>query len=216
MIAWVLAVGISGLTSHYCIAQAMRLADATVVAPLDFLRLPLIAVVGYLFYDEPLTFFVLAGAVLVVAGNMVNVLAERRLFVTLDPSSRRLKFPRDIDVIITDTVGFIRDLPQDLMVAFRATLEELENADLLLHVIDISNPQYENQVKAVDKILTELNLHHMPCIRVLNKMDLIDDAAIDQFCKKLNALAISAKTRATLIPLIEKMQDMIEPMIKIN
>jgi drug/metabolite transporter (DMT)-like permease len=75
---WVLAVGISGLTSHYCIAQAMRLADATVVAPLDFLRLPLIAVVGYLFYDEPLTFFVLAGAVLVVAGNMVNVLAERR------------------------------------------------------------------------------------------------------------------------------------------
>ena len=143
-----------------------------------------------------------------------KVLAERRLFVTLDPSSRRLKFPRDIDVIITDTVGFIRDLPQDLMVAFRATLEELENADLLLHVIDISNPQYENQVKAVDKILTELNLHHMPCIRVLNKMDLVDTAAIDQFCNKLNSLAISAKARATLIPLIERMEDMVEPLVR--
>jgi GTP-binding protein HflX len=143
-----------------------------------------------------------------------KVLAERRLFVTLDPSSRRLKFPRDIDVIITDTVGFIRDLPQDLMVAFRATLEELENADLLLHVIDISNPQHENQVTAVDKILTELNLHHMPCIRVLNKMDLVDAAAIDQFCSKLNALAISAKTRATLIPLIEKMEALVEPLVR--
>lgn len=143
-----------------------------------------------------------------------KVLAERRLFVTLDPSSRRLKFPRDIDVIITDTVGFIKDLPQDLMVAFRATLEELENADLLLHVIDISSPQHEDQIKAVDKILSELRLHHTPCIRVLNKMDLVQSAAIDQFCGKLNALAISAKSSATLIPLIEKMEDMVEPMVK--
>jgi GTP-binding protein HflX len=141
-----------------------------------------------------------------------KVLAERRLFVTLDPSSRRLKFPRDIDVIITDTVGFIKDLPQDLMVAFRATLEELENADLLLHVIDISNPQHEDQVKAVDKILSELNLNHTPCIRVLNKMDLVESTAVDQFCGKLDALAISAKTSATLIPLIEKMEDMVEPL----
>ena len=143
-----------------------------------------------------------------------KVLAERRLFVTLDPSSRRLKFPRDIDVIITDTVGFIRDLPQDLMVAFRATLEELENADLLLHVIDISNPQHEDQVKAVDKILSELKLNHTPCIRVLNKMDLVESDIIDQFCGKLNALAISAKTSKTLIPLIEKMEDMVEPFVR--
>jgi GTP-binding protein HflX len=143
-----------------------------------------------------------------------KVLAEGRLFVTLDPSSRRLKFPRDNDVIITDTVGFIRDLPQDLVVAFRATLEELENADLLLHVIDISNPQHEDQVKAVDKILSELKLHHMPCIRVLNKMDLAETATIDQFRSKLNAMAISAKSRATLIPLIEKMEELVEPLVK--
>jgi GTP-binding protein HflX len=144
-----------------------------------------------------------------------KVLAEGGLFVTLDPSSRRLKFPRDIDVIITDTVGFIRDLPQDLMVAFRATLEELENADLLLHVIDISNPQHEDQVKAVDKILAELKLHHMPCIRVLNKMDLVETATIDQFRGKLSAMAVSAKSRATLIPLIEKMEELVEPLVKL-
>ena len=101
------------------------------------------------------------------------------------------------------------------MVAFRATLEELGNADLLLHVIDISNPQYEDQVKAVDEILSELNLHYMPCIRVLNKMDLIESAAVDQFCDKLNALAISAKNRATLIPLIEKMEDIVQPLVKL-
>jgi GTP-binding protein HflX len=100
------------------------------------------------------------------------------------------------------------------MAAFRATLEELENADLLLHVIDISNPQYEDQVKTVDKILSELNLHRTPCIRVLNKMDLIESTAAGQFCDKLNALAISAKTKATLIPLIEKMEDMVEPLAK--
>ena len=78
-----------------------------------------------------------------------NVAAESRLFATLDPSSRRLRFPRDIEVIITDTVGFIKNLPKDLMVAFRATLEELENADLLLHVIDISNPRFKDHIKSV-------------------------------------------------------------------
>ena len=75
---WVLAVGVSGLGSHYCLTQAMRLADASVVAPLDFLRLPIIAVVGYLVYAEPLSLFVLAGAVLVISGNFVNITAERR------------------------------------------------------------------------------------------------------------------------------------------
>ncbi|MDH3828682.1 MAG: GTPase HflX, partial [Desulfobacterales bacterium] len=100
-----------------------------------------------------------------------NVAAESRLFATLDPSSRRLRFPRDIEVIITDTVGFIKDLPNDLMVAFRATLEELEDADLLLHVIDISNPRYEEQIKSVEKILADLNLQNTATFRVLNKMD---------------------------------------------
>jgi GTP-binding protein HflX len=96
----------------------------------------------------------------------------------LDPSSRRLRFPRDIEVIITDTVGFIRDLPKELMAAFKATLEELENADLLLHVIDISNPRYRDQINAVESILSELRLDDIPTIRVLNKMDRPDTTSL--------------------------------------
>jgi len=139
-----------------------------------------------------------------------NVLAESRLFATLDPSSRRLKFPRDTEVIITDTVGFIKDLPKDLLVAFRATLEELENADLLLHVIDIGNPQYSAQIESVEAILSDLNLQHTVSIRVLNKMDLVNPAAIPKICRALRGTAISAKDKSTLLPLIEQMETAIE------
>jgi GTP-binding protein HflX len=138
-----------------------------------------------------------------------SVLAESRLFATLDPASRRLKFPKDIDVIITDTVGFIKDLPNELMVAFRATLEELESAELLLHVIDISNPQYADQINAVDKILSDLQLHRTTCIRALNKMDLVDSEIIERLCRQLGGIAITAKNSATLMPLIAKMEDII-------
>ncbi len=86
------------------------------------------------------------------------VLAEDKLFATLDPTSRRLRFPRDREVIITDTVGFIRDLPPDLVNAFRATLEELSDADLLLHVVDASDPRHEEQIAAVEQILGGLGL----------------------------------------------------------
>ncbi|UCE53903.1 MAG: GTPase HflX [Desulfobacterales bacterium] len=142
-----------------------------------------------------------------------RVLVESRLFATLDPSSRRLKFPKDIEVIITDTVGFIKDLPKDLMVAFRATLEELESADLLLHIIDISNPQYVKQIKAVDRILSDLRLRHTASIRVLNKMDLVTPETNEKLSRKLGATTISAKDSSTLMPLIEKMETIIEPLI---
>jgi GTP-binding protein HflX len=139
-----------------------------------------------------------------------SVLVESRLFATLDPSSRRLKFPRDIEVIITDTVGFIKDLPKDLMVAFRATLEQLDNADLLLHVIDVSNPQWAEQTEAVDRILSDLNLQYTASIRVLNKMDLVGPETLERVKKSLGGTAISAKNSSTLMPLIEKMETMIE------
>jgi GTPase len=139
-----------------------------------------------------------------------NVAAESRLFATLDPASRRLRFPREIEVIITDTVGFIKDLPKDLMVAFRATLEELEDADLLLHIIDISNPRYEEQIKSVEKILADLNLHNTVTIRVLNKMDRVSPQTHTQIKRKLNGIAISARSKATLHPLIEEMEKIIE------
>jgi GTP-binding protein HflX len=139
-----------------------------------------------------------------------DVLAESRLFATLDPSSRRLKFPRDTEVIITDTVGFIKDLPKDLLVAFRATLEELENADLLLHVIDISNPQYSAQIESVEAILSDLNLEHTASIRVLNKMDLVNPEAIQKIRRALRGTAVSAKNESSLLPLIEQMETAIE------
>jgi GTP-binding protein HflX len=139
-----------------------------------------------------------------------KVLAESRLFATLDPSSRRLRFPRDIEVIITDTVGFIQDLPKDLMVAFRATLEELENADLLVHVIDVSNSRFEEQMRSVNAILEELNLTAIPCLLVLNKQDRVDAERLDILRNKYNAIAISATQPKTLMPLIDRMSDMVE------
>ncbi len=134
-----------------------------------------------------------------------RVRAENRLFATLDPSSRRMKFPRETEVIITDTVGFIRDLPRELMTAFRATLEELENADLLLHVIDIHHPQYQKQVRSVERILEELDLSHIPTLRVLNKQDRLKP---DDLAKRVNILKgvpIAAIDSRTLHPLIDAM-----------
>ena len=139
-----------------------------------------------------------------------EVLSESRLFATLDPSSRRLRFPRDIEVLITDTVGFIKNLPKDLMIAFRATLEELENADLLLHVIDISNPRYTEQIRAVETILDELSLTQIPQVRALNKMDLVPDADLELLAKRLAGVPICARKRETLLPLIDKMAALIE------
>jgi GTP-binding protein HflX len=163
-------------------------------------RLPVVSIIGYTNAGK---------STLLNTLTQSNVIAESRLFATLDPSSRRLRFPRDIEVIITDTVGFIRDLPKDLMVAFRATLEELDNADLLLHVIDISNPRYEDQIKSVERILTDLNLQKKASIRVLNKMDRVDARTGNRLSQQLKGTAISARSKSTLRPLIEKMETII-------
>ena len=97
-----------------------------------------------------------------------------QLFATLDPTSRRLRFPAEREAIITDTVGFIRDLPPDLLKAFRATLEELETADLLLHVVDITDPMREAKADTVVELLRELQLDGIPRVTVYNKADLLD------------------------------------------
>lgn len=158
--------------------------------------LPIISIIGYTNAGKSTLLNTLTNS---------DVLAEKKLFATLDPSSRRLRFPRDTEVIITDTVGFIKDLPEDLKVAFRATLEELESADLLLHIIDISNPRFEDQIESVEKILEELDLENIPVIRVLNKQDLLDKPLVAQLEKYYNGIAVSALKSSTLIPLIEKM-----------
>jgi len=117
---------------------------------------------------------------------------EDKMFATLDTASRRLRFPRERDVIITDTVGFIRDLPDDLFAAFRATLEELEDADLLLHIIDISNPRFEQHIKSVEKILSDLGLSQKPQLLVFNKEDLVDSEEVESICKRFVGISISA------------------------
>ena len=135
----------------------------------------------------------------------VNV--EDRLFATLDPASRRLRFPKDTEAIITDTVGFIRDLPQDLVNAFRATLEELSEADLLLHLIDISNVNFEKQMEACEKILSDLEIDQIPRVRVFNKEDVFPDkAALKKLCRRYDAISVSATNSATLIALTEKIE----------
>jgi len=160
-------------------------------------QLPVISIVGYTNAGK---------STLLNTLTKSRELVENRLFATLDPSSRRLRFPQDIEVIITDTVGFIKDLPQDLVVAFRATLEELENADLLLHVVDISNPRCMDQVRSVERILADLNLNRIDTIRVLNKQDRLEPDVVQNLAQRLEGIPVSANDSSTLPSLIERMQ----------
>ena len=136
-----------------------------------------------------------------------SVFVEDKLFATLDPTSRRLRFPRDFEVIITDTVGFIRDLPKDLLEAFSATLEELQEADLLLHVIDISNEQFEEQMAAVERTLGKLELNSKPAITVFNKTDLVPHEFVERKVRKYRGVGVSAINPRSLEPLVLAMQD---------
>jgi GTP-binding protein HflX len=139
-----------------------------------------------------------------------SVFTEDRLFATLDPKSSRLRFPRDTEAIITDTVGFIRDLPRDLFAAFRATLDELHEADVLMHVIDISNQNFESHIAAVEKILEELAIIGKPTLLVFNKKDRFSDkATLQNLCQRFDAIAISALNAKTLPPLAERIEAMI-------
>jgi GTP-binding protein HflX len=132
-----------------------------------------------------------------------SVEAKNQLFSTLDPTSRRLRFPREGEVVITDTVGFIADLPPDLVTAFRATLEELADADLLLHVVDASDPDLERKLEAVDRLLVDLELSAIPRLLLLNKTDLVAADEVDALARRHDGLAVSAHSRAGMDRLIE-------------
>jgi GTPase len=163
--------------------------------------LPIISIVGYTNAGK---------STLLNALTKSNVFTENRLFATLDPKSSRLRFPRDREAIITDTVGFIRDLPRDLFAAFQATLGELNEADVLLHVIDVSNPDFENHIKAVEKILEELDIMGKQTIRIFNKEDNFPDKTLlDALCRRFSAIALSALNRESLSPLLKKMESLI-------
>jgi len=135
-----------------------------------------------------------------------SVGARDRLFETLDPSSRRLRFPREREVIVTDTVGFIRALPKSLMEAFAATLEELHDAELLLHVVDAANPRMEEQIKTVEEILLQLDLKEIPCIIAFNKSDLIPEEQAVALSRLRDGVPISAIDRNTLPPLLTRIE----------
>jgi GTPase len=138
-----------------------------------------------------------------------HAFAAAQPFATLDPMSRRLRFPEDREVIITDTVGFIRNLPKELIAAFRATLEELRSADLLLHVVDVSHPHFEEQIAAVEGLLKELGLDETPVLTVFNKQDQVAPHLVQNLCRLHSAVAIEALNPATLPPLLERIQSML-------
>jgi GTP-binding protein HflX len=167
-------------------------------------RLPVLSIIGYTNAGKSTLFNALTHA---------EVLAEDRLFATLDPTSRRLRFPREREVIITDTVGFITDLPKNLLEAFKATLEELEEADLLIHVIDLSNPRLAEQIAAVDRILVSLSLQDKPVLKVFNKMDLAPANLAALQCRIHGGVAISALEPQTLPPLIARLEEQVEELV---
>lgn len=139
-----------------------------------------------------------------------NIFAEDKLFATLDPTSRRLRFPEDVEVIITDTVGFIRNLPDELMQSFKATLEELYEADLLIHVIDISNPRFIDQMQVVEKILQDLDLHNIPCLRVFNKVDRAEREFVRSQLEHYKGVSLSALDSKTFEPFMREAQRLVE------
>lgn len=162
---------------------------------------PIISIVGYTNAGK---------STLLNALTQSAVSAEDLMFATLDPTSRRLRLPRDQEVIINDTVGFIRDLPPDLITAFRATLEEMEGSDLLIHLVDASNSQYENHIASVDKILNDLHLSQIPRLLVFNKADLLSEEELVNLRRAYNAVTISAMNQATLAPMLERIGSMLD------
>jgi GTP-binding protein HflX len=139
-----------------------------------------------------------------------KVHAEQRMFATLDPTSRRLRLPHEQEVIINDTVGFIRDLPPDLIAAFRATLEEISGSNLLIHLVDASNPRWMQQMESVERILGELDYGRIPRLVVFNKSDLVDTDDLTAMMRlaaqggERECIAVSALEPQTLRPMLER------------
>ncbi|WP_020616329.1 GTPase HflX [Paenibacillus daejeonensis] len=139
--------------------------------------------------------------------TQADVLVENQLFATLDPTSRTLELPNGREVVLTDTVGFIQNLPTDLVAAFRATLEEVNEADLILHVVDSSSPVREEQMRVVQHILGELKASDKPQLLVFNKKDLCEDEQRERVPAGDDAMWISALDEGDLSILLERIQD---------
>jgi len=164
--------------------------------------IPIISIVGYTNAGK---------STLLNALTRSTTLVEDKLFATLDTATRRLRFPRERDAVITDTVGFIRNLPRELFRAFKATLEELEDADILLHVVDVSSPNFEHRMDAVEGILDKLGLAEVPRVLVFNKADLADPVEAENLARRHGAVLISATKPATLAPLLAELEARLWP-----
>ncbi len=164
---------------------------------------PLASIVGYTNAGKSTLLNKLTGA---------TVLAEDKLFATLDPTTRRLKLPTNQNVLLTDTVGFIKKLPHGLVEAFKATLEEVVQADLLVHVVDISHPQAEEQIDAVNTVLMEIGAAEKPVLMVFNKIDRLTGSIAPLMREKYpHAVSISAKTGEGVAPLLAELGTQLRP-----
>ena len=162
--------------------------------------LPVISIVGYTNAGK---------STLLNRLTRTDSLVQDQLFATVDPASRRLRFPRERDVIVTDTVGFIRDLPPDLIAGFRATLEEIEDASLLLHVADLASPHLDGQISAVRKLLADLELDDRPEFLVLNKSDRVSAEDARELEDRLGGVAVSATTGTGIESLLERLEPLL-------
>ena len=171
-------------------------------------QVPIISIVGYTNAGK---------STLLNALTSSHVLAEARMFATLDPTTRRLRLPREQEVIINDTVGFIRDLPPDLLAAFRSTLEEIAGSRLLVHLVDASNPRWQQQVISVDRILNELEFDEIPRLLVFNKVEVVDQAVVEAMLRQTSiqyggaSIAISALDQSTMGALLRRIGEVLGP-----
>jgi GTP-binding protein HflX len=164
---------------------------------------PVVAIVGYTNAGKSTLLNALAQA---------DVYAADQLFATLDPTTRRVALPSGIEVLFSDTVGFIQKLPTDLVAAFRATLEEITEADLILHVVDITHRNAAEQAATVADTLAEIGATHAPILVALNKIDRLDDPeeALEQLAQYPNSLGISAKTGQGLPSLLARIEGVLQ------
>ena len=160
-------------------------------------KIPIVSIIGYTNAGKSSLLNTLTNS---------ETLAESTLFATLDPLSRRLRFPRERELILTDTVGFINELPEDLVNAFRATLEELREADLFIHVIDLADDAYREKMQAVDKIRCDLGVADTPTVLALNKVDLVNDDQLKSRTSGLQGIMICALTAESTRPLLEAVE----------
>ena len=163
--------------------------------------LPLVALVGYTNAGKSTLFNALTRA---------ETVSSDQLFSTLDPLLRRLTLPGKLEIVLSDTVGFVRKLPHDLVAAFRATLEEVTQADLLLHVVDISSQHWREQTAAVEEVLNELEVQSTPRIEVCNKIDLLPPGTGTTMSRVNRSVAVSARSGAGLDGLMLRIEEELE------